>query len=262
MVLLLPAFTLLAAFGFAADVLYARQGAPAAVETPIGRILGGAKEVFGSALFIKADVYFHGGTEAPGEETAEEMAREGVLDAGHAAPRAPLDWIAAINGRVKSHEHRHMTEEEQKEMLPFFKVALELDPHNIDAILTAAYWLDKRMKKTGEAISVLEKGVRDNPGSWEIEYRLGALLLETEKDYAAVSERLASAAAKAEGAELQRFQRVDLAYFLGEALRLGGRPGEAAAAYRKALSFYRPGEESLLKADIESKLSSSAVAGS
>ena len=69
----------------------------------------------------------------------------------------------------------HLSDEKKIEMLPFFALSTKLDPRNIEAVLTAAYWLDTRFDKTAEAVKTLKKGVEDNPDSWEIENALAGI---------------------------------------------------------------------------------------
>lgn len=206
----------------------------------LGRLIGSAEEGIGDTLFVKADLYFHGG----------------AMEEGDAPAAAPDDWIARINSRIQPTEHRHLETDEQKEMLPFFAMATKLDPRNIEAVLTTAYWLNNRFGKTDEAIGVLQKGERDNPLSWEIPFELGSLYLKEKKDYSAAARYYEEAIARSEGVGADYYYRVDMHYFLAEALSELGRPGEALEYYRRALTYYPPGIETELKGVIAAKIRS------
>ena len=53
-------------------------------------------------------------------------------------------------------------------MLPWLKLSADLDPHNIDAYLTASYWLRRTLDQPNEAEDFLRQGLRANPDSFEI----------------------------------------------------------------------------------------------
>jgi len=165
------------------------------------RFVGSAKEAIGDTLFLKADSYYHGGAEMHYEETHEDLEKEGHVEHAeeeHArAEEAASDWIAGINHKIKSYEHYHLAKMEQKEMLPFFALATSLDPHNVEAILTAAYWLDSHLGKTDAAIETLLKGEKSNPDAWEIDDSL-AKIYSKKKDYRIAEQFCLTAIQKAE----------------------------------------------------------------
>ena len=156
------------------------------LQDTLSRFLGSAKEAVGDALFLKADSYYHGGSEMHYEETHEELEKEGAVEheeEEHArAEEASSDWIAGVNHKIRSYEHTHLARTDQKEMLPFLALATSLDPHNVEAILTTAYWLDVHMGKTDAAIETLRKGGKSNPDAWEIDDGLAKIYFK-KKDY-------------------------------------------------------------------------------
>ena len=256
---------LLLAAGFLSFVLDKRLGPsvrPAAFQDPFYRIFGSAKEAIGDALFLKADSYFHGGveTENRSAETAEELGREGpIAEEETASPARAEDWIARVNHEVRRQEHIHLTKDKQKEMLPFFAMALELDPHNIPAILTAAFWLDKSFDRTDEAIQILRKGIANNPDAWELDAQIANLYFYRKKNYAESELHYSAAIRKAKSGGLVRFRRIDLTVHLAESYRLEGKRARALESYREASSLYDTETTTPLKEEIRERIQSLLV---
>ena len=229
---------------------------PAGPVDPLSRFLGSAKEAFGDTLFLKADVYFHGGVmdEAHHDETAEALEKEGAIEDGEGhGETAPKDWIAKINRQVQVHEVVHLSKEKRKEMLPFFAMATALDPRNVEAVLTSAYWLDKEFGKTGDALKVLEKGLRDNPDSWEIENALGRFYFRRE-EWAKAGRHLREALGKPSFQKAEDYEHVDLYYHLAGARLQLGKKEEALQAYLEARRFFGDKTAPFLRTQIEDKI--------
>lgn len=188
-------------------------GAPNQAEgtDPLFRMVGGFKEALGDAAFMKADIYLHGGTDVlvlqKFGEKHEEGGHEDHDHDGHDHDRRrheggpsddsryheaadpavlaePPSWVWKIYRQVKISEHRHTSGEENRELLPLLEAAVKLNPHHVPAILNTAYWIDENFGKTDDAIRLLEQGLRDNPGNWELAETLGRLHFEQKKDYA------------------------------------------------------------------------------
>ena len=223
-------------------------------DNSLQRIFGGAAEAIGDTLFLKADSYFHGGVVEKFKEEGESLRTESASPEENAKEEVAPDWIADINHRVTSHTHRHLNGEELREILPFFALSTALDPHNVEAILTAAFWLDKSFSKTGEAIQVLEKGVRDNPDSWELESELAHLYLVRKKDAAPSERHYLEAIRKSAGLPVENFKRLDMNYFLAQAYELEGKKSDALAFYREALKFFDVKNPPALKEKILEKI--------
>jgi tetratricopeptide (TPR) repeat protein len=93
----------------------------------------------------------------------------------HAAPAAkPGDWIARLAAWFEPDRHVHLEAGAEKEMLPWVKLAVEMDPHNVEAYTVGGYWL-RQMDKPKEAEAFLREGQRNNPESSEILFELGRL---------------------------------------------------------------------------------------
>lgn len=216
---------------------------------PLSRFLGSSKEAIGDTLFLKADAYYHGGVAEHVEETAAELAREGHIEDDSTQAR---DWVDAVNRRVRGTDHVHLTRDEQKELLPFFALAVRLDPHNIEALLTTAYWLDENFGRTDRAISTLKQGFRDNPTSGPLVFQLGRLYHKT-KDFEKSTEAFREALQKS---GLEPYERREAFYRLGESLEAAGDRSGALGAYRQALALYGPSETTALKGSIAARIAS------
>ncbi len=251
---------LLAAAGVAGSIerRLPSENASFTLEDSLGRLMGTAKEGLGDMLFLQADIYFHGGAAGRYAETREEHAKEGLI--AHAETGG--DWIQRVYRKVHSHAHYHLAGRQKQELLPFFALATRLDPHNIEAVLTTAYWLEAHFGKPDEAAGVLQKGRRDNPVSWEVSFALGSLYFKHKQDHEASVLYFREAVLKSEGLEIERYHRVDMHYFLAESLWRLGRPAEALPHYRRAVSFYGPDESPVLKKILLGRIAECRVAGS
>lgn len=222
---------------------------------PLYRLLGSAKEAIGDQLFLKADAYYHGGVAAAFAESEKTHGQEGIVHEDPLAEKkAPTDWIAVVNSQVRSRRHYHLTKKEQKEMLPFFAMATSLDPHNIEAVLTTAYWLDRHFNRSREAIAVLKKGTRNNPASWEIEWDLANVYFRRARDFRMSERHYREAIRKMALGDAEKHFHVQAWYLLGESCVQLGKQVEALEAYRAAVAFYGEGESDPLKEKILQKI--------
>src|SRR5690606_26355717 len=71
---------------------------------------------------------------------------------------------------------------DEREMLPWLKIAAELDPYRPQSYTVASYWLRTRLNKPAEAEAFLREGWRLNPDSYEILFELGRIYREHHKD--------------------------------------------------------------------------------
>ena len=158
-------------------------------------LLGDARKMFAQQMFAKADAYFHRGnypsifdqTPRPEEnhmagESQHDGHGEGDHDDGE-APAPAHDWIESFGRHFYPTVHVHLKDGEEREMLPWLRVAAELDPHHIETYAVTAYWLRDRLNKVDAAEQVLRAGLRANPDSPELLYELGRLFFENRKDY-------------------------------------------------------------------------------
>ena len=78
---------------------------------------------------------------------------------------------------------------EAKEILPWFRLATLLNPRNVDAYVTGAFWLDRKFGKPAEAMKFLKEGRENNPDDYRIYWEF-AFLYYYRKDFAKAIESL------------------------------------------------------------------------
>lgn len=150
--------------------------------------LKGIKSVVGDYFWLKADDYYHGGvSEIARKCRGLQEHREHIADIGLKVENAKgkphhLDFIHRINSAIMVNEHIHLTGEEAKEMLPWFRLTTLLSPHNVEAYVDGAFWLGRKFTKPKEAVEFLEEGMRNNPDDYRI-YREFGFLYCYEGDY-------------------------------------------------------------------------------
>lgn len=230
---------------------------------PLYLLLGSAKEAIGDTFFLKASSYFHGGvdTDLIQHEDAfgSGQEHEGEETPHESFKKSTTDWVYQINSQVKVMEHRHLKDEETKEILPFLKTAVAFDPYNVSALLTTAYWLNNYFKKTDAAIEVLSRGLKDNPDSWEIPYHLGMNYFKYKKDYAQSSAYFTQCLKKMSSESSTVIDRRTAYYYLAESCMRQGLKKEANEAYRKALGYFNESENLPLKFRILEKIKTNSL---
>lgn len=87
----------------------------------------------------------------------------------------PKDYFDGFSRHFFVSKHTHLTEKgtnAAKEILPWIKLAAQLDPNKIESYTVGAFWL-RDIKKDAEAEQFLREGLRHNPESYEILLELG-----------------------------------------------------------------------------------------
>lgn len=159
------------------------------------RLLGESRRAFAFHFFLKADAYFHQGYypsifDAPTTERThlEETARTDANAARHEHTQTHVrarDWLEDFGNHFYPSTHRHIERlGEEREILPWLRLAAELDPHRVETYTTAAYWLRERLNRLPDAEAFLRDGLRANPNSPEILFELGRLYADNNRDVA------------------------------------------------------------------------------
>lgn len=155
-------------------------------------LFGEGRRLFANQFFAMADAYFHSGyypsifdkpvTEHDVAERTEGTNETGEIDRDDFLGPPP-DWIAALDRQFVPNRHTHlnsggasggMNANEVQEILPWLKLATEMNPQDIQAYRVADYWL-RRLKKPQDARDFIFEGLRNNPGNVELLFDLGAL---------------------------------------------------------------------------------------
>lgn len=92
-----------------------------------------------------------------------------------------------VHGEHCNHDHGHAAQATapvggEQELLPWLRLAAELDPERVQTYVVASYWLRTKLGKDMEAERFLRDGLQVNPGNPEILLELGRLYLEDRKD--------------------------------------------------------------------------------
>lgn len=95
------------------------------------------------------------------------------------------DFIERFSRSFYPSVHQHLGEGhlpdpfEAREILPWLRLAAELDPNRIETYTVAAFWLRTRLHKAREAEQFLMDGLRANPGHYAILFELGRVYAES-----------------------------------------------------------------------------------
>jgi tetratricopeptide (TPR) repeat protein len=167
----------------------------------VARFMGDSRELFANQIFAKGDAYMHSGyypTIFDGKKLHAPKAGESPEDhAGHQHDEngrcladegetdfmgKPLDWIDSFSRHFYITKHSHLENGNEREMLPWLKLAAEMDPSQIDTYTVAAFWLRTSLNKPKEAEEFLREGLRNNPNHPELLLELGKVYLESFHD--------------------------------------------------------------------------------
>lgn len=154
-------------------------------------VLGESRRAFADQMFLKADAYYHMGNYPSVFDLAQSdgkthMAKEREGHDPHDHPQPPpphRDWLEAFGSHFHPTGHRHLEAfRDGREILPWLRLAAELDPHRVDSYTVAAYWLREHLNRVTDAEAFLREGLRANPDSYEILFELGHLYAENNRD--------------------------------------------------------------------------------
>jgi tetratricopeptide (TPR) repeat protein len=156
-------------------------------------LFGDGRRLFANQFFTMADVYFHSGyypsifdlrnegTKAivtatqGGAENEEEERKADFLG-------KPADWIDRFGRHFRITEHAHLEHGNEREMLPWLRLAAEMDPQKIETYTVGSFFLREHLNQPREAEAFLREGLRNNPNSYEILFELGRLYDENDHD--------------------------------------------------------------------------------
>jgi tetratricopeptide (TPR) repeat protein len=172
----------------------------------LNKLMGDSQRLFANHFFAKADIYLHSGFYPSIFEQAQREGASHLSSAASASPEhpdsdasehhshaesdqedsddvtetsgQPSDWINAFSRHFYPTRHTHLSGPQQREILPWLRLAAELNPNQVATYTVAAYWLRSRSGKVDEAEEFLREGWRANPNSFEILFELGRLYEE------------------------------------------------------------------------------------
>jgi tetratricopeptide (TPR) repeat protein len=151
-----------------------------------GMMFGDGRKLFANHFFTMADVYFHSGY-YPSVFDKNAGEEKEIISASHGRKETeedeknedflgkPKDWIDAFGRHFRITQHTHLEHGTEREILPWLRLAADLDPQKIETYTVGAFFLREHMGKTQEAEAFLREGLRNNPDSCEILFELGRL---------------------------------------------------------------------------------------
>jgi tetratricopeptide (TPR) repeat protein len=125
----------------------------------VSLLFGASRDALSASFYTQADMFFHKGVAYSRPKT---IARD--------------PFRQALN-RIAPEYHRHPVGLETAEIMPFLRLATDMDPHNIDAYLVAAFWMTTGAERPDLAADILRAAHRNNPGNYRVLLELGRLQL-------------------------------------------------------------------------------------
>jgi tetratricopeptide (TPR) repeat protein len=224
----------------------------------LSRVFGELRTYLSSASYINADIYFHGGLYdfhedcslfTPAHISSHCEKEDDNHDShvhGHHPQKETLNPLLKISEKISIAQHRHLSGNEEKELLPWMLYAVKLSPKNEKAYVIGGYWLGMRLNKIDEAINFLHDGIKNNPESWDIYLMLGEIYLIALKDYQNARIYLEKAKDLAESKKMDKFDMRPIYTFLAEAYDKTGSPEASINLYEKLLKMF-PGDAAIKK---------------
>ena len=94
----------------------------------------------------------------------------------------PKDWIDRFGRHFRITEHTHLEHGNEREILPWLRLAADMDPQKIETYTVGSYFMRLHLNRPREAEAFLREGLRNNPSSYEILFELGRLYNENYHD--------------------------------------------------------------------------------
>lgn len=152
----------------------------------IGMLLGDSRQLFANQSFTEADVYFHSGFyPSIFDQNAQEQKE--IITASHGSKESeedeknenflgePKDWIDAFGRNFRLTQHIHLENGQEREILPWLRLAADLNPHKVEVYTVGAFFLFDHLKKAEAAAAFLREGLKNNPGNCDILFALGRI---------------------------------------------------------------------------------------
>ena len=229
-------------------------------------LMGDSRRLFANHFFTKADAYLHSGvypgifdqsprerkthlssavsSSSSGSDRAEHAEHSHAHDhsgGGEAHDEEdaasgflgqPRDWIEAFGRNFYPTRHTHLEKGNEREILPWLRLAAELNPNQVETYTVAAYWLRDRMGRAKDAEAFLREGWRANPGSFEIQFDLGKLYEQNYHDPGRARNLFEAALRNWQRSDAAKVERDDLSFMeiTAHLARLEEKEGHLAQA--------------------------------
>ena len=181
----------------------------------LAKILGEGRRLFANQFITMADVYLHSGYYPSIFDRPEAKASRAVVSGDgdslnpdqkrHESHQhdengaclheddhekamdfmgVPANWLDGFIRRFRITEHTHLENGREREILPWLRIAIELDPQKIETYTSTAYWLSQKLDRAKDAELVLREGIRNNPNNPELLLEMGLLQYKSNRDVA------------------------------------------------------------------------------
>ncbi len=157
-----------------------------------GMLFGDGRKLFANHFFTMADVYFHSGYypsifDRAGKESEIAEVSHGHTDTPDDEIKEDFlgrskDWIDTFGRNFKITQHTHLENHNEREILPWLRLAADLDPQKIETYTVGAFFLREHLGRPDQAEAFLREGLRNNPDSIEIYFELGRIYRESYHD--------------------------------------------------------------------------------
>jgi tetratricopeptide (TPR) repeat protein len=156
-------------------------------------LFGDGRRMFANQFFTMADVYFHSGY-YPSIFDLRDEGTKAIVSASHGQTEnevdeknedflgKPKDWIDRFGRHFRITEHTHLEHSHEREILPWLRLAADMDPQMIETYTVGAYFMCQHLNQPQEAEVFLREGLRNNPGNYEILFGLGRLYYQDYHD--------------------------------------------------------------------------------
>ena len=156
-------------------------------------VFGDGRKLFANQFFTTADVYFHSGYYPSIFDKKSDEEKE-IISASHGRKETeedekkedflgqPADWIDAFGRHFKITQHTHLEHGSEREILPWLRLAADLDPQKIEVFTVGAFFLREHLNRPDQAEAFLREGLRNNPDSCEILFELGRIYHDSSHD--------------------------------------------------------------------------------
>jgi tetratricopeptide (TPR) repeat protein len=156
-------------------------------------LFGDGRRLFANQFFTMADVSFHSGY-YPSIFDLRNEGTKAIVSASHGDAESeedekkedflgkPKDWIDRFGRHFRITEHTHLEHSHEREILPWLRLAADMDPQKIETYTVGAYFLCQHLHQPQEAEAFLREGLRNNPGNYEILFSLGRLYYQNYHD--------------------------------------------------------------------------------
>jgi tetratricopeptide (TPR) repeat protein len=149
-------------------------------------LFGDGRRMFANQFFTMADVSFHSGY-YPSIFDLRDEGTKAIVSASHGNAESeadekkedflgkPRDWIDRFGRHFQITEHTHLEHSQEREILPWLRLAADTDPQKIETYTVGAYFLCQHLHRPQEGEAFLREGLRNNPGNYEILFSLGRI---------------------------------------------------------------------------------------